>query len=99
MPEPQHKDPDADEYAFLNNEFKDVKFNVLNIKHFFKNNKGFLDYAEKFNPTAIVIDWCHSKDGDVANLLVTSGILPRIWLTAGKNMMLGPNDQWIELGN
>ena len=71
---------------------------IINIKHFQKNQQGFLNHVKAFNPTAIVIDLCYSKDGDVANLLQSSGILSDMWLSAERNLILGVNDQWIKLG-
>ncbi len=59
------------DYPLLNQvDFEDMKFNVVNIKHFFNNKVGFLNHVKAFNPTAIVIERCYSKDGDVANLFV-----------------------------
>ena len=61
--------------SILNNPlYKDMKFLVLNIKHFQIDRKEELvDYVKDYNPQAVIIDWCYSKDGDVANVLTTSG--------------------------
>ena len=79
-PESQDKDPDANEYAMLNvTAFEDMKFHVLNLKHFHDNTEGLLSHVNSYKPNGIVLDWCYSQDGDVANLLLTSGILLRLF--------------------
>ena len=99
LPGPQQKDPGAKDDALLNEgDFEDIKFHVLNIKHFHNNKKEFLMYVKEYNPTAVVIDWCYSKDGDVANVLCTSGVLSEMWLSAERNLIVGVNEQWIKLG-
>ena len=78
--------------------FKDIKFNVLNIKHFYKNGPGLLSYVKSFKPSAIIIDWHCSQDNDVANLLHKSGTLAEIWVQYERTSVVGMNNtKWVDL--
>lgn len=95
---PQMKCINAKYYAILSQDrYQDVKFLVLNIKHFQNNEAGFLTYVKKYHPHAIVIDWCFSKGGDVANILITSGILAEMWLTLERTSIVGFQNTFINL--
>ena len=48
-----------------------------------------------FNPTALLIDWCFAKDGDVANAL--SGVFSRMLLEYDNSRIVGANKRWVKL--
>ena len=81
----------------INPKYKNMKFLVLNIKHFVIVKQTLGDFVNKYNPNAIIIDWPFSKDGDVANYLCTSGILPELRLTLDRTSIVGVNHNWIKL--
>ena len=69
--------------------YRNIKFNILNIKFFHQNANGLLDYVEQLNPSAIILDWCFAKNGDVANLLTKSGIVAKMWLRFERTSIVG----------
>ena len=75
-----------------------MKYNVLDIKHFHRDEEGLIKYVRAFGPNAIVLDWCFAKDGDVAKILCKSGILSELWLKHERTSMVGITDgRWINL--
>ena len=97
-PIPDEKSKDAEEDALLNNSlYKDMNFHVLNIKHFVNKKDAFVAHVKMYKPHAIIIDWCYSKDGDVANVLMASGILSEMRLTFERTSIVGMSNTWISL--
>ena len=83
--------------TLLNNpKYENMKFLVVNIKQF--SSKQMLgQFVNKYKPHAIIIDWPFSKDGDVANYLCSSGILPELRLTLERTSIVGAHNNWIQL--
>ena len=80
----------AEKDAILRNPlYRMMKFNVLDIQHYHKDEKGLITYVRTFAPTAIVLGWCYTKYGDVANILCKSGILAELWLKHERTSMVG----------
>ena len=74
-PKPQPLDENADDDSILRHPLcRKMNINALDIKHFHKNEKGLVEYVRAFAPNAIVLDWCFTKDGDVAKILCKSRI-------------------------
>ena len=98
-PIPQPLDGNAHDDAILKNPlYEMMKYNVLDIKHFHRNEEGLIKYVRAFGPNAIVLDWCFAKDGDVAKILCKSGILSELWLKHERTSMVGISDgRWINL--
>ena len=83
--------------ALLNSpKYENMKFLVLNIKQFLRKQM-LRDFVNEYKPHAIIIDWPFSKDGDVANYLCSSGILPELRLTLERTSIVGARNNWIQL--
>ena len=90
LPKPQARYADAKDDALLRfPPYRNIKFNILNIHHFNKNGKGLLAFIEELGPSAIIVDWCYAKNGDVANLLTRAGIIARMWLRFERTSIVG----------
>ena len=91
----------AEEDALLKQPpYRNIKFNVLYIKHFHLKPQALLDFVEKLNPSAIILDWCFTKNGDVANLLTKAGIVSRMWMRFERTSIVGmTGNGFIELSN
>ena len=61
----------------------------MNIEHFHKNGDGLLAFIDDLGPSAIIVDWCYAKNGDVANLLTQAGIIARMWLRFERTSIVG----------
>ena len=98
-PKAQPLDENAEDDAILRDPlYRMMKYNALDIKHFHKNEEGLIEYVRAFDPNAIVLDWCFTKDGDVAKILCKSGILSELWLKHERTSMVGITDgRWISL--
>jgi len=97
-PEPKVKDPSATSYSLLNDPGMDkIKFDVLNLAHFYQNKEGLVDYVKQYKPTTIVLDYCHTRDSEVANVLTESGILSRMFVEHDRTYIIGANDRWVEM--
>ena len=93
----QRLEENADHDAILRNPlYQMMKCNVLDIQHFHKDEKGLITYIRTFVPTAIVLGWCYTKNGDVANTLYKTGILAELWLRHERTSMVS-NGKWINL--
>ena len=93
----QQLEENADQDAILRNPlYQMMKCNVLDIQHFHKDEKGLIAYVRTFAPTAIVLGWCYTKNGDVANILCKTGILAELWLKHERTSMVS-NGRWINL--
>ena len=91
-PEAQPLDENAEDDAILRDPlYRMMRFNVLDIRYFHKDETGLIKYIRAFNPNAIVLDWCYTKGGDVANVLCRSGILTELWLKHERTSMGGLN--------
>ena len=91
-PKPQPLDENAEDDAILRHPlYRMMKFNALDIKHFHRDEEGLIEYVRAFGPNAIVLDWCYTKGGDVANVLCRSGILTELLLKHERTSMGGLN--------
>ena len=101
IPKPQRMYIDAIDDALLRQPpYINIKFNVLYIKHFHQKSQALLDFVEELGPSAIILDWCFTKNGDVANLLTKAGIVSRMWLIFERTSIVGmTGNGLIELSN
>ena len=84
------------EALLTNQKYRLLKFLVLNIRHF--SGESNLDiFVSQYKPHAVIIDWPFSKDGDVANHLLTSGSIAELRLSLDRKSIVGINHNWIQL--
>ena len=98
-PEMQIMDMNAVDGALLRDpSYKNIKFNVLNIKYFYEDENGLLNYVSDLYPMAIILSWVHIKNNDVAKLLIKTGIVAQMSLQCERTAILGMSGEtWINL--
>ena len=90
IPKAQRMYIDAIDDALLRQPpYRNIKFNVLYIKHFHQKSQALLDFVEELDPSAIILDWCFTKNGDVANLLTKAGVVSRMWMSFERTSIVG----------
>jgi len=84
--EAQEKSATARPDCLMNDpSFDQMKFNVLNIKEFYKEGEGDADglmkFIHEFKPTVLMISWCFSTTCDLAMMLRREGVFGTMFAT------------------
>ena len=66
-----------------------AKVEILNIAKFHTKPNDFVRFVRRCQPTAIIVNWCHSEGGDVHNLLTKSGICSQLLLGNERVLLTG----------
>ena len=66
-----------------------ARVEILDLDKFHKDPKGLVLFVRRCEPTAIVVNWCHSKGGAVHKLLTKSGICSQLLLGNERVLLTG----------
>ena len=66
-----------------------AKVEILNIAQFHQDPNGLVRFVRSCEPTAIVVNWCYTQDGDVHKLLTKSGICSQLLLGNERVILTG----------
>ena len=66
-----------------------AKVEILNMAEFHKDSQGLVRFVRSCQPTAIVVNWCYSQDGDVHKLLTKTGICSQLLLGDERVLLTG----------
>jgi len=95
--EAQEKAANARSDCLMNDDdFKQIKFNVLNIAEFYKRGKGdvvgLMKFIRDYDPTVLMISWCFSTTCDLAMMLRREGVFGTMFATCDLRTITGDPD-------
>ena len=80
-PMPLYQWPSCNKAPLMQDQkFSSMKFNVLNVAHFYQNANGLVKYLNAYKPTFLIIDWCFGTNGDLAFALRARGFFSKLLL-------------------
>ena len=86
-----HRPELIDEARSLTQQLSDIgaRVEVLNIGEFHGRPEALVAYVRAGQPTAIIINWCNSKDGYTARLLTRAGLCSQLVLANERVLITG----------